>query len=135
MKTTRITLKTVAERRSRFVPVLLRSLVIGHSSLVISSVAAAATDDALRPIAFQNGVNQQALGAETAALAREITTLIEELQRNGFPLQSLNALTELAAQLQALGGTEMSGIAARLRKLGESAQADPRATATEAYVA
>lgn len=105
------------------------------SSLVLSSAAVAATDDALRPIAFQNGVNQQALGTETAALAREITALIEELQRNGFPLQSLNALTELAAQLQSLGGTEMSGIAARLRKLGESAQADPRATATEAYLA
>ena len=114
---------------------LLRTLVIGHSSLVISSGAAAAPDDALRPIAFQNGVNQQALGAETAALAREITALIEELQRNGFPIQILGALTELAAQLQSLGGTEMSGIASRLRKLGESAQADPRATATEAYVA
>jgi hypothetical protein len=105
------------------------------SSLVLSSAAVAANDDALRPIAFQNGVNQQALGAETAALAREILALIDELQRNGFPLQSLSALTDLAAQLQTLGGEEMTSIAARLRKLGENAQADPRATATEAYLA
>lgn len=113
---------------------LLSSLVIGHSSWVVSPAAFAA-DDALRPIAFQNGVNQQALGAETAELARAITSLIDELQRNGFPVQSLGALTELAAQLNALGGTEMSAIAQRLRKLGENAQADPRATATEAYLA
>lgn len=113
---------------------LFRTVVIGYSASVISSSVFAA-DDALRPIAFQNGVNQQALGTETADLAREITSLIEELQRNGFPVQSLSALTELAAQLNALGGTEMSAIAQRLRKLGENAQADPRATATEAYIA
>jgi hypothetical protein len=112
------------------------ALVIGHSSLVISSAAILAADDAsLRPIAFQNGVNQQSLGAETAELARAIDALIDELQRNGFPVQSLAGLSELAAQLNALGGTEMSAIASRLRKLGENAQADPRATATEAYLA
>lgn len=113
---------------------LFGALIIGHSSLSVPQTALAA-DDALRPVAFQNGVNQQALGAETAELAREIDSLIEELQRNGFPVQSLSALTELAAQLNALGGTEMTAIAQRLRKLGESAQADPRATATEAYLA
>jgi hypothetical protein len=112
------------------------ALVIGHSSLVISSTAFLAADDAaLRPIAFQNGVNQQSLGAETAELARTINALIDELQRNGFPVQSLNVITEHAAQLNSLGGTEMTAIASRLRRLGENAQADPRATATEAYLA
>src|SRR5690606_39923901 len=92
-----------------------------------------ANDENLRPIAFENGVNQQSLGAETAELARTIDALIDELQRNGFPLQSLTGLSELAGQLNALGGAEMTAIAARLRQLGENAQADPRATATEAY--
>lgn len=111
-------------------------LVIRHWSFVIAASAAfASTDDALRPVAFQTGVNQQTLGAETAELARTINSLIDELQRNGFPLQSLAALTELAGQLNTLGDTDMSAIAARLRRLGESAQTDPRATATEAYVA
>ena len=114
-------------------------LVIGHWTLVLSSAVATAAvataDDALRPIAFQNGVNQQSLGTETAEIARTIDALIDELQRNGFPVQSLSGLTELAAQLNALGGTEMTAIATRLRRLGENAQADPRATAAEAYLA
>ena len=122
-------MKTTRPHRSRLV-------LVGHCSLALSLVTALAADDAaLRPIAFQNGVNQQSLGAETAELARAITDLIDELQRNGFPVQSLMGLSELAAQLNALGGTEMTAIANRLRKLGENAQADPRATATEAYVA
>ncbi len=112
------------------------ALVIGHSSLVLSSAALlAAADDALRPIAFQNGINQQSLGTETAELARAIDELIDELQRNGFPVQSLSGLSELASQLNALGGTEMTAIATRLRRLGENAKTDPRATATEAYLA
>lgn len=102
---------------------------------LLSTLPARAADESLRPIAFQNGVNQQQLGAETAELARAINQLIDELQRNGFPVQSLSGLTELAAQLNTLGGTEMNAIAARLRKLGENAQADPRATASEAYLA
>ncbi|MET0263229.1 MAG: hypothetical protein ABW223_10055 [Rariglobus sp.] len=112
-----------------------RHLTFAASCALLAVVQTRADDAALRPVAFQNGVNQQALSTETAELARAITELIDELQRNGFPIQSLSGLTELAAQLNSLGGTEMSQIASRLRKLGESAQADPRATATEAYVA
>ncbi|CAM3168494.1 hypothetical protein [Rariglobus hedericola] len=112
-----------------------RRLTLAATCVLLATINARAADESLRPIAFQNGVNQQSLGTETAELSRDITDLIEELQRNGFPLQSLSGLTELAAQLNALGGTEMTAIAARLRKLGENAQADPRATATEAYVA
>lgn len=113
-----------------------RRLPLAAACAVLASAPlGAATDDALRPIAFQNGVNQQSLSTETAELARAIDELIDELQRNGFPLQSLAGLSELAAQLNALGGTEMSAIATRLRRLGENAQADPRATAAEAYLA
>lgn len=112
-----------------------RRHAVAAACVLLASLHVRADDEALRPIAFQNGVNQQTLGAETADLARELTALIDELQRNGFPLQSLSGLTELATQLNSLGGTEMTAIAQRLRKLGENAQADPRATATEAYIA
>ena len=113
----------------------LRSFFAAACILLAASHVRAASADTLRPIAFQNGVNQQALGAETAELARSINALIDELQRNGFPAQSLSGLTELAAQLNTLGGTEMAGIASRLRRLGETSQTDTRATATEAYLA
>jgi Ca-activated chloride channel family protein len=113
-----------------------RSLPLAAACAVFASAPVQAADDAaLRPIAFQNGVNQQSLGAETAELARAIDELINELQRNGFPVQSLAGLSELATQLNSLGGGEMTAIAARLRRLGENAQTDPRATAAEAYLA
>ena len=102
-------------------------LSLTATCVLLATLNARAADENLRPIAFQNGVNQQTLSTETAELAKQITALIEELQRNGFPIQSLSGLTELAAQLNSLGGKEMAGIASRLRKLGESAAADPRA--------
>ena len=94
-----------------------------------------AAEDALRPIAYQNGVNQDALGAETAELARSINALIDELQRNGFPPQSLAGLNDLVAQLGALGAADMSAIATRLRGLGENTKTDSRGTVSEVYVA
>src|SRR5690606_24558052 len=78
---------------------------------------------------------QENLGNETAELARAINGLMAELERNGFPPQSLGGLNELVSQLGTVGGDDMSAIAARLRKLGETADGDARGTVADAYVA
>lgn len=114
---------------------ILFSLVIGHWSLGISASAQSATDDALRPIAYLNGVSQQALGAETAELARSIDALMTELRRNGFPEESLTTLKQLVSQLGAVGDEDMAAIAGRLRSLGEDPALDTADAVAGAYVA
>lgn len=116
----------------------LFSLVLGHASLAVLPATAQETapaDDALRPIAYLNGVTQQTLGDETAALAGEIDALMAELRRNGFPEQSLAKLRQLVDQLGEVGADDMVAIAERLRGLGEDPGADARQTVAGAYVA
>ncbi len=115
---------------------ILSALVLCPGSFVLAQTAPVeSADDALRPIAYLNGVTQQGLSTETAELARSITALMGELQRNGFPEQSLDGLKQLVAQLGTLGGDDMAAIADRLRGLGEDPGLDAREAVTAAYVA
>src|SRR5690606_4351932 len=70
-----------------------------------------------------------------AELARTIDALMAELQRNGFPEQSLAGLKQLVAQLGDLGGEDMAAIGERLRGLGEDPGIDARRAVTDAYIA
>lgn len=78
----------------------------------------------LRPVALQGGSSQAAVGGETAELARQIAALSEELERNGFPKESLGGLAELVQKLNTLGGADMGGLAARLRAAAQSSGGD-----------
>lgn len=112
-----------------------KTLHIAAACLLAALPRAHADDAALRPIAYLSGVNQDSLAAETAELARTIDALMAELQRNGFPAQSLAELKQLVAQLGALGGEDMTAIAARLRGLGENTDLDAGDAVTAAYLA
>lgn len=112
-----------------------KTLHIAAACLLAALPRAHADDAALRPIAYLSGVNQDTLAAETAELARTIDALMAELQRNGFPAQSLAELKQLVAQLGALGGEDMTAIAARLRGLGENTDLDAGDAVTAAYLA
>ncbi len=96
-------------------------------------ILAQTNDSTLRPVAFQSGIEQAALGQQADQLARDVATLMDELQRNGFPAESLTGLTSLVGQLEAVGGADMKPLADRLRRVAESSGGDLRAAVADAY--
>jgi hypothetical protein len=60
------------------------------------------------------------VGNETAELARQLTKLAEELERNGFPKESLGGLTDFIKNLDTLGATEMNALAKQLRDAAQT---------------